>query len=125
MTLLNIEPRPENDNLNNSHIFDIQPLLYTAFIIEKKCRVDDVSKEMKISSDLLYRYIRGDKPFPFFRLVPLLKATKDLRILVALCREMGCILVPAIKNKKFIDGLTEITLALSGIANGDYKGGEK
>jgi hypothetical protein len=95
------------------------------FIIEKKFRVDDIAKKMKISSDLLYRYIRGDKPFPFFRLIPLLKATKDLRILVAICREMGGIFVPYIKHKNFIDGLTEITLALSGIADGDYKGGEK
>jgi len=84
-----------------------------------------VSKKMKISSDLLYRYIRGDKRFPFDRFLDFLKATEDLEYMKFIATEMGCILIPKIKNKKFIDGLTEITLALSGIADGDYKGGEK
>lgn len=78
------------------------------FITMKKWRTDDIAKKMGISSDTLYRYIRGDKNFPFDRFLDFLKATGDLDYLKFIANEVGCTLIQKIKSERFAKDLAEI-----------------
>ncbi|MDH7513514.1 MAG: hypothetical protein QHH14_11270 [Clostridiales bacterium] len=69
-------------------------LLYVNFIIKKKYRVDEVSKEMRIATDTLYRYIRGENVMPPDRIIDLVKATGDIEYLEFFCDPCGYVPVP-------------------------------
>jgi len=98
-----------------------QAHLYEVFIIQKKYRVEDVSKKMNTSSDLLYRYIRGDKRFPLARFLDYLKATHDLDALKYLARETGMLLIPQVKSEKVSNLMIEISRILGETGNGSEK----
>jgi len=108
-------------NLNNSSNYGFQSLLYYRFIIEKKYRVDDVSKKMGICKDTLYRYIRGAKKdskneerkeFPIDQISSLVNATKDLRYLEYFCDPCGYTLLPKIKDKTTVKVISNIAKIL-------------
>ena len=61
----------------NNKVLGFQSLLYYKFILEKKHRVDTVSKKMGISEDYLYKMIRGEREFPKEKISDLTKATND------------------------------------------------
>jgi len=64
-------------------------LMYVNFIIKKKYRVDDIAKEMRIATDTLYRYIRGENIIPPDRIIDLIQATKDVEYLEFFCDPCG------------------------------------
>jgi hypothetical protein len=84
-----------NCNLNGSPISGFSALLYVNFIIKKKYRVDAIAKEMRIATDTLYRYIRGENIIPPDRIIDLIKATKDVEYLDFFCEPVGYIAIPA------------------------------
>lgn len=69
-------------------------LLYVNFIIKKKYRIDDVAKEMRIATDTLYRYVRGENIIPPDRIIDLVKATGDVEYLEFFCDPCGYVPVP-------------------------------
>lgn len=74
-------------------------LLYVNFIIKKKYRIDDVAKEMRIATDTLYRYVRGENVIPPDRIIDLVKATGDIEYLEFFCDPCGYVPVPQAKAK--------------------------
>jgi len=64
------------DNLKLLDKFRFQDLLYFVFIQHGKFRVDQTAARMKIHPDTLYRYCRGELPFPIDRLKDLVQATR-------------------------------------------------
>lgn len=101
-------------NLNNEGLIGFQSLLYYILIIEKKYRVDDTAKEMRISTDTLYRYVRGERIIPPDRIIDLINATKEIRFLQFFCDPTGYLAIPAIDTKPSSDGirLKEIKLSI-------------
>ena len=63
------------DNLKKLDEFRFQDLLYFVFIQHDKFRIDQTAARMKIHPDTLYRYCRGELPFPVDRLDDLVEAT--------------------------------------------------
>jgi transcriptional regulator with XRE-family HTH domain len=63
--------------------------MYVNFIIKKKYRVDDIAKEMRIATDTLYRYVRGENIIPPDRIIDLVKATGDIEYLEFFCDPCG------------------------------------
>ena len=63
------------DNLKKLDNFRFQDFLYLVFITYKKFRVDQTAARMEIDPDTLYRYCRGELPFPIDRLRYLIQAT--------------------------------------------------
>lgn len=86
-------------NPNNDGNLGFQSLLYVNFIIRKKYRIDEVAKEMRIASDTLYRYARGENVMPPDRIIDLVKATGDSEYLEFFCEPCGFHAVPASKGK--------------------------
>lgn len=74
-------------------------LLYVNFIIKKKYRVDDVAKEMRIATDTLYRYVRGENLIPPDRIIDLVKATGDIEYLEFFCDPCGFVPIPQSKAR--------------------------
>lgn len=66
-------------------------LLYVNFVIKKKYRIDDVAKEMRIATDTLYRYVRGENIIPPDRIIDLVRATGDIEYLEFFCDPCGCV----------------------------------
>ena len=64
------------DNLKLLDEFRFQDLLYFVFIQYSRFRVDQTAARMGIHPDTLYRYCRGELPFPIDRLKQLIKATR-------------------------------------------------
>ncbi|MCX7974068.1 MAG: hypothetical protein N3B16_06140 [Candidatus Aminicenantes bacterium] len=69
-------------------------LLYVNFVIKKKYRIDDVAKEMRIATDTLYRYVRGENIIPPDRIIDLVRATGDIEYLEFFCDPCGYVPVP-------------------------------
>ena len=88
-----------NSNLNGSSISGFSALMYYAFIIKKKYRVDCVAKEMQIATDTLYRYIRGENVMPPDRIIDLVRATEDREYLDFFCDPCGYVAIPKIESK--------------------------
>ena len=65
-------------NLKNEGIFWFTAHLKEIFDIQKKYPVKAITKELGISQDSFYRYIRGELNFPFRLYIPYLKATIKL-----------------------------------------------
>lgn len=65
-------------------------LLYVAFVIEKRYRVDEVAPLLDVSPSTLYDYISGRRIFPPDLIAPLYNATKDRRFLALFLDECGC-----------------------------------
>ena len=86
-------------NLNNKGRSGFQSLLYVNFIFKKKYRVDDTAQKMGIHKDTLYKWVRGENPFPIDQLTNLVKATGDLDFLEYFCEPCGYSLIPKIKDK--------------------------
>jgi hypothetical protein len=87
------------NNINGTQISGFSALLYVNFIIKKKYRVDFVAKEMRIATDTLYRYIRGENIIPPDRIIDLIQATKDIEYLDFFCEPIGYLAVPAPKGE--------------------------
>jgi hypothetical protein len=85
--------------MNNYSISGWSALLYVNFIIKKKYRTDDVAKEMRIATDTLYRYVRGEHVMPPDRIIDLIKATGDIEYLEFFCDPCGYVAIPAVKGK--------------------------
>ena len=86
-------------NPNHDGNLGFQSLLYYAFIIRKKYRVDVVAKEMQIATDTLYRYVRGENIMPPDRIIDLVKATGDPEFLEFFSEPCGFATVPIQKAK--------------------------
>ena len=95
-------------NLKMVKRIGFQNLLYVRFIIEKRYRVDEVARKLDIHKDTLYRWIRGDNPFPIDQLPHLVKATDDPIYLKYLAREAGFSLVEQVKDKKTAEAISRI-----------------
>lgn len=63
-------------NLKNLPDCRFQDLLYLAFITSRKFSVGIVAHKMGICRDTLYRYVRGELPFPIDKLGDLVRATQ-------------------------------------------------
>lgn len=89
-------------------------LMYVIFVIEKKFRVDDTAKEMRVATDTLYRYIRGENIIPPDRIIDLINVTKETRFLQFFCEPTGHLAIPAITAKPSTKGirLKEIKLSI-------------
>jgi len=77
----------------------LQNLLYVNFIVKKKYRVDVVAQIMGRHKDTLYKWVRGEHPFPVDEIPNLTKATEDTEYLEYLCDRAGYSLMPKIKDK--------------------------
>jgi len=88
--------------------------MYVIFIIEKKYKVEDTAKEMRIATDTLYRYIRGENIIPPDRIIDLINVTKEIRFLQFFCDPCGYLAIPAITVKPSTRGirLKEIKLSI-------------
>ena len=75
-------------------------LMYVIFIIEKKFRVDDTAKEMRITTDTLYRYCRGELIIPPDRIIDLINATHEIRFLNFFCEPCGFLPVSKVRFKR-------------------------
>ena len=98
--LNNMGEEQESVSLKIDRVSWFQCHLYEVFIIQKKWRVDEMSKKMGISADLLYRYIRGERKFPLDIFPAYLKATGDLDALKYLVSEVGYCLIPKVKERE-------------------------
>jgi len=76
-------------NLKIEGNMGFQSLLYYLFILKKRYRVDAIAKEMRIATDTLYRYIRGEHVIPPDRIVDLIKATGEIEFLEFFCEPAG------------------------------------
>lgn len=96
------------NNLKNVKKFTFQNLIYLNFIVKKKYRVDACAEKMGVHLDSLYRWIRGEKPFPIDRLSDLVNATEDTELLEYFTDPCGFTLLPKIKNKKMAETVIQI-----------------
>ena len=87
--------------------------MYVIFVIEKKFRVDDTAKEMRIATDTLYRYIRGEKIIPPDRVVDLINATKEIRFLRFYCEPTGFIPITKVTAENLPDSIQQKEINLS------------
>ena len=103
-----------NSNLNSAAISGFSSLLYVNFIIKKKYRVDAIAKEMRVATDTLYRYVRGENIMPPDRVIDLVAATKDIEYLEFFCEPCGYLPVniPLVKVGKKPIERTEIELSI-------------
>lgn len=88
-------------------------LMYVNFVIKKKYRVDETAKEMRIATDTLYRYIRGENIIPPDRIVDLVKATKDIEYLEFFCDPNGFLPIPKVRVKDCADSIKQHEIDLS------------
>jgi len=94
-------------NLRIEPIFWFTCHLQEIFIIQKKYPVKAVAKEVGVSQDSLYRYIRGELQFPFRLLIPYLKATikldpekrGDITILNFIANEIDHSIIPRLDGR--------------------------
>ena len=103
-----IEESEEIDKLNMKAKMGFQSLLYYKFVVHKTYRVDTVAEKMGLSSDTLYRYVRGDRPFPIDRLSDLVNATGDFEYLEYFNDRCGYSVIPKIKDKTTTEIMTQI-----------------
>ena len=100
-------------NLNNVGLIGFQSLLYVIFIIEKKFRTDDTAKNMQISTDSLYRYIRGERIIPPDRIIDLINVTKEIRFLRFFCEPTGYIPITKVQAKDLDGSIQQKEINLS------------
>ena len=108
----------EQRNLNNECDRGFQALLYYRFIVSNEQDVALVSDKMKISSDTLYRYVRGALPFPIDRLPDLVTATGDIGFLEYFAKKCDYTLIPKIKDRREAEIMrhtAEVMMAATGI----------
>ena len=69
---------------------------------------------MQISTDSLYRYIRGENIIPPDRIIDLINVTKETRFLQFFCDPCGYLAIPAMKAKSSTKSirLKEIKLSI-------------
>jgi len=87
------------NNLNSSPISGFSALCYVNFIIKKKYRVDSIAQKMRIATDTLYRYIRGENIIPPDRIINLVSATGDIEYLEFFCEPVGYIPIKLNRTK--------------------------
>lgn len=107
-----------NSNPNNGQLSGFTVLMYHHFILKKKYRVDDVARDMRIATDTLYRYVRGENVIPPDRVADLIRVTGDVDFLDFFCEPSGYVPVPAVKAKVTTDTLTHDQVLLA-ILNGE------
>jgi len=96
-------------NLNKVRNSGLQNLLYVNFIVKKKYRVDEVSKIMGYHKDTVYRWIRGERPFPVDEIPNLVKSTGDIEYLEYLADLCDFSIMPKIKDKTTAKMLFQMT----------------
>lgn len=96
------------DNLKRNRNLGFSSLMYVNFVIKKKKRVDETAKKMGISTDTLYRYIRGENIIPADRIIDLIKATDNIEYLEFFCDAVGHVPVPRIKDKRAAETMTQM-----------------
>jgi len=84
----------------NNRVSGFQSLLYFNFILQKKYRVDTMSKKMGIATDTLYKYIRGERPFPPDRISDLYNVTNDLSYLTFFLDPCNFVPIRPIEDKE-------------------------
>ena len=95
-------------NLKNGSSYRFSNHMYYIFIVQKKHRVDLMAEKMKVHRDSLYRWIRGDKPFPIDQLSNLVNATEDVSFLEYFADQCNYSLMPKIRNKKTAEIMTQM-----------------
>ena len=68
-------------NINITRNKGFQSLLYVNFIVKKKYRVEVIAQIMGYHKDTLYKWIRGERPFPIDEVPNLVKSTGIQNIL--------------------------------------------
>ena len=104
-----------NGNLKNNGSGRFQNQLYTYFISDKKRRVDETAEKMGCHRDTLYRWIRGDNPFPIDELDNLTRAIEDSYFIEHFTRMCGYRITREITDKKAIIILEEIRNLISAV----------
>ena len=84
----------------NNGVSGFQSLLYFNFILQKKYRVDTIAQKMGINKDTLYKYIRGERPFPPDRISDLYNTTEDLSYLTFFLDPCGFVPIKPIEDKE-------------------------
>lgn len=103
ISLISVKEFDVANNLKNSSSYRFSNHLYYIFIHQKKYRVDLIAERMNIHRDSLYRWIRGDKPFPIDQLPNLVNATEDASFLDYFADQCNYTLIPKIKNRKTVE----------------------
>jgi len=104
-----------NGNLKNSGSGRFQNLLYSYFIIDKKRRVDETAEKMKIHRDTLYRWVRGDNPFPIDELDNLTNAIGEPHFIEHYATLTGYKLINDITDKKALNFFKELHKLISAV----------
>ena len=104
-----------NGNLKNNNSSRFQNQLYTYFIHDKKRRVDETAEKMGVHRDTLYRWIRGDNPFPIDELDNLTQAIGEPYFIEHFATICGYKLYEEITDKKVLNVLEEFKKILSAI----------
>lgn len=106
-----------NSNLNKVRNRGLQNLLYVNFVVKKKYRVDTVAQIMGYHKDTLYKWIRGERPFPVDEISNLTNSTGDPEYLEYLANRSGFTLLPIIKDKATAKMFTHMVVILQSALN--------
>ena len=101
--------------MNNKNGF--QSLLYVNFIIRKRYRVDTTAQNMGIHKDTLYKWIRGERPFPVDQISNLVNATRDVEYLEYFCDPCNYTPMPKIKDKSIIKMFSQMVKVMQSAIN--------
>ena len=99
-----------------------QTLLYYKFIASKQHRTDTIAEKMGVSSDTLYRYVRGERQLPIDRIPDLVNATGDIEFPDYLADRCGFNLIPKIKDKHALKTLSHLLNIVHSAINGKDDG---
>ena len=102
-------------SLKNNRPSGYQMLLYYKFIAHKEFDTTSIAEKMGISLDTLYRYIRGDRPFPVDRISDLVNATQDTEFLDYLCSPCGFSLMPKIKDRTTMKTFSQLVRMMQSV----------
>ena len=72
---------------------------------------------MGIHKDSLYRWVRGDKPFPIDKLPDLINATEDVEFLEYLADQCSYSLIPKIGNRKTAEIMNQMAKVMLSATN--------
>jgi len=104
-----------NGNLKNNKSSRFQNQLYQYFITDKKKRVDETAEKMGIHRDTLYRWIRGDNPFPIDELDNLTNAIEEPYFIEHFATICGYKMINEITDKKVLSFLEELKKLISAV----------
>ena len=108
---MGVSPKMSNKN-------GFASLCYVNFIVKAKYRVDSIAQKWGISTDYLYKKIRGEKPWYVDDVQKLYKATGDIEYLEYVNDPCGFTLIPKIKDKQSLKVLGQMISVVQSALNG-------